>query len=222
MSDLRKLLHDNDTRFVNWAGQLSDADWQQPSLCTEWRNHDVLAHLVVGYRASGTELGRYLFRHRGSFDRANKALSTDVARRRSPAALLDEFSTLIRRPRGVGRVFPRRLLLGDHVIHELDIALALNRPPEVTPEALVAVLNTQVRVPNPFVPAAARARGLRLCATDVDWTHGVSAPTVTGGAADLASVLAGRPYALERLRGSGVDELRDRLARDWAANPGAG
>ncbi|OBJ51834.1 maleylpyruvate isomerase family mycothiol-dependent enzyme [Mycobacterium asiaticum] len=221
MSDLRKLLHDNDTRFVNWAGQLSDADWQQPSLCTEWRNHDVLAHLVVGYRASGTELGRYLFRHRGSFDRANKALSTDVARRRSPAALLDEFSTLIRRPRGVGRVFPRRLLLGDHVIHELDIALALNRPSEVAPEALVAVLNTQVRVPNPFVPAAARARGLRLHATDVDWTHGDGTWMVTGGAAQLASVLAGRPWALPHLRGTGVDELRARLASDWSTKPTA-
>ncbi|OBI90051.1 maleylpyruvate isomerase family mycothiol-dependent enzyme [Mycobacterium asiaticum] len=219
MSDLRKLLHDNDSRFVHWAGQLPDAEWQQPSLCMGWRNHDVLAHLVVGYRASGTELGRYLFRHRGSFDRANSALSIDVARRRGPAALLDEFSTLIRRPRGVGRVFPRRLLLGDHIVHELDIAFALNRTPEVTPAALVAVLNTQVRVPNPFVPAAARARGLRLRATDVDWTHGNGTRTVIGGAAQLASVLAGRPWALQYLSGSGIDELRARLAGDCTAKP---
>lgn len=222
MSDPRKLLHDNDTRFVNWAGHLSDADWQQRSLCTEWRNHDVLAHLVVGYRASGTELGRYLCRHRGSFDRANSALSVDLAQQHSPASLVDEFSTLIRRPRGVGRVFPRRLLLGDHVIHELDIAFALNLTPEVTAEALVAVLNTQVHVPNPFVPAAARARGLRLRANDVDWTHGDDARTVTGGAAHLVSALAGRPWALKHLRGSGVDELRDRLASGCTANHGAG
>ncbi|OBK93643.1 hypothetical protein A5645_19105 [Mycobacterium asiaticum] len=218
MSDLRKMLHDNDTRFVHWARQLSDADWQQPSLCMGWRNHDVLAHLVVGYRASGTELGRYLLRYRGSFDRANSAFSIDVARRRSPGALLDEFSTLIRRPRGVGRVFPRRLLLGDHVIHELDIAFALKRTPEVTPAALIAVLNTQVRVPNPFVPATARARGLRLRATDVDWTHGDGVRAVTGGAAQLASVLAGRPWALQYLSGGGIDELRARLASDSTAN----
>ena len=108
-------------------------------------------------------------------------------------------------------MFPRRLLLGDHVIHELDIALALGKEPTIDTAALTAVLNTQVRVPNPFVPAAARARGLTLRATDADWAHESGARTVIGGAAQLALALAGRPLALEHLTGDGVDDLRRRM-----------
>lgn len=207
----RNLLHSNDVRFVQFARGLSDADWAQPSLCTRWSNHELLAHLVFGYRASVAAVGMSMVRHGGSFDRANAALAIELARRHRPAELIDEFIELTERPQGIGRVFPRRLLLGDHVIHELDIAFALGRQPVVASDALVAVLNTQVRVPNPFVPAAARARGLKLRATDVDWAHGNNGSTVAGSAARLASVLAGRPWALDQLSGDGVDELRARL-----------
>lgn len=135
-----------------------------------------------------------------------------MARRRSPTELIDEYAALIYRPRGVGRVFPRRLLLGDHVIHELDIILALGRQPSIEFSTLVAVLETQVRVKNPFVPAAARARGLRLHATDADWAHGEGPRLVSGNAAHLASALAGRPWALDQLSGEGVDCLRVRVS----------
>jgi uncharacterized protein (TIGR03083 family) len=209
--DPRNLLHDNDIRFVEFAAGLSDTDWSQQSLCTEWSNHEVLAHLVLGYRTSPATLTLGIARHCGSFDRANASLAAELAQWQSPAELIDEFAALIDRPRGIGRIFPRRLLLGDHVIHELDIAFALDRQPAVAANALVAVLNTQVRFPNPFVPAAARARGLNLLATDVDWAHGEGGWTVAGGAAQLASVLAGRPCALHQLSGNGVDELRTRL-----------
>lgn len=204
-------LYSNDIRFTEFARRLTDQDWSAPSLCTEWSNHEVLAHLVLGYRASLTTLVSGMARHRGSFDRANSALAVDVANRQGPAELIDEFAALTDRPRGVGRVFPRRLLLGDHVIHELDIAFALGREPEIATEALIAVLNTQVRVPNPFVPTVATARGLRLQATDADWAHGRGAHWVAGGAAQLASVLAGRPRALDQLSGPGVGTLRSRL-----------
>ena len=206
------LLHDNDIRFVEFARGLAGSDWSQPSLCTEWSNHEVLAHLVLGYRASPAALALGIARHRGSFDRANTALAADLAQRHSPAELIEEFAALIDHPRGIGRVFPRRLLLGDHVVHELDIVLALGRRPAVEARALVAVLNTQIRVPNPFVPAAAWARGLNLLATDADWAHGSGGWHVAGEAARLASVLAGRPRALDQLSGNGVDKLRARIS----------
>lgn len=212
MSKLRDLLHHNDIRFVEFASGLSDTDWSRQSLCAEWSNHEVLAHLVLGYRASFSALALGMARHCWSFDRANRALAADLAQRNSPAELIDEFAALTDGPRGIGRVFPRRLLLGDHVIHELDIALALGRQPSIEVTALVAVLNTQVRVPNPFVPAAAWARGLNLHATDTDWAHGSGGCNVAGGAAQLTSVLAGRPWALDQLSGNGVDELRARIS----------
>ena len=150
----------------------------------------------------------------GSFDRANAVLAQRLAQRRSPAELLEDledFATGMSAPRGLGRIFPRRLLLGDHVIHELDIRFALGLDSTVGPAQLAAVLDSQVQIPNPFIPSRAWARGLSLRAEDLRWSHG-DGPSVTGNAAHLASVLAGRPWALRHLHGDGVDVLRDRLA----------
>jgi uncharacterized protein (TIGR03083 family) len=210
MSAEHELLRANDLRFLAVARGLSDRDWSRRSMCSEWTNHDVLAHLVVGCGASPRTVALEMIRHRGSFDRSNASLARNLAAVRTPSELIDDFAALIDRPHGLGRVFPRRLLLGDHVIHELDIVLPLGLVPTVDPSVLAAVLQTQVRVPNPFVPAAARARGLRLQATDLDWTYGEAARRVSGTSAYLASALAGRTWALDKLTGDGVALLRDR------------
>jgi len=211
MSAGREQLRANDFRFLALARSLSDADWSRRSLCAEWTNHDVLAHLVVGCTASPRDVAFEMIRHGGSFDRSNAALARRLASQRAPSDLVDDFAALIDRPQGLGRIFPRRLLLGDHVIHELDIVLPLGMQPSTDDAAMKAVLETQVRVPNPFVPAAARARGLSLRATDIDWSYGQGAFCVSGAAPHLASVLAGRSWALDQLSGSGVRLLRDRL-----------
>jgi hypothetical protein len=139
-------------------------------------------------------------------------MACSLAADRSPAELLDEFARLVHRPRGLGRVFPPRLLLGDHITHELDILFAIDREPDISGEAVVAVLNTQVALPNPFVPAFRNSRGLRLRATDVDWAHGDSGPLVEGRGAELASVLGNRPRMLPALRGDGVGLLASRVS----------
>jgi uncharacterized protein (TIGR03083 family) len=211
VSAAHEQLRANDLRLLAVARGVSDQDWFRPSLCAAWSNHEVLAHLVIGYRASPAAIAAEMIRHRGSFDRSNAGLARKLAARHAPAVLIDEFAALVDSPRGVGRVFPRRLLLGDHMIHELDIVLPLGLRPTVSPEVLVAVLETQVRLPNPFVPAAARARGLTLRATDVDWAYPDGRRCVTGKAAHLASALAGRPWALTHLSGDGVAQLRERM-----------
>jgi hypothetical protein len=121
-------------------------------------------------------------------------MACSLAADRSPGQLLDEFARLVYRPRGLGRVFPPRLLLGDHVTHELDILFVTDREADIPVDAVVAVLNTQVALPSPFVPAFRNSRGLRLRATDVDWAHGDSGPLVEGRGVELVSV-SGKPAA---------------------------
>lgn len=207
------LLRSNDERFHATAAGLDADDWSRPSLCDGWSNHDVLAHLVIGYRAGPGVLLAEMLRRAGSFDRANAAIAQSLAASQRPAELLDEFERLTDRPRGLGRYFPRRLLLGDHVTHELDILFALDREPSVPADAAIAVLNTQVAVPNPFVPAFRNSRGLRLVATDADWTHGEQGPIVAGRAVELISVLGNRPRMLPSLAGDGVDVLASRVSQ---------
>ena len=100
-----------------------------PSLCERWTNHEVLAHLVVGLGASlpsmaGAWSSPRLVRQRERGDGRGLAAS------RSPTDLLDDFAALSRRTAGLGRYFPPRLLLGDHVTHELDMVFALDREPD--------------------------------------------------------------------------------------------
>jgi uncharacterized protein (TIGR03083 family) len=210
---VRNLLRSNDERFRALADGFSADDWSRPSLCDGWSNHDVLAHLVIGYRGGPGVIAAEMLRHAGSFDRANAAAACSLAASCGPAELLDEFARLTERPRGLGRYFPRRLLLGDHVTHELDILFALDREPSIPPPAAIAVLNTQVAVPNPFVPAFRNSRGLRLVATDTDWTHGEQGPVVRGRAVELISVLGNRPLMLPSLAGDGVDVLASRVSQ---------
>jgi len=219
MSRLANTLRDNDARLTELLKSLTDSQWAQSSLCTEWTNHDVLAHLVVGYSATLSSIATATLRRRGSFDRANSDMARTLAAQRDPQALVDDFIALTRQARGVGRVFPRRLLLGDHVIHELDISYALGRESTIPAAVVAAVLETEVRIPNPFVPASARARGLTLIATDTTWSHHRGGPAVTGKAGFLASVLAGRPWALRHLSGDGVAVLASRLQPSPGAQP---
>lgn len=209
---MRDLLEVNDARFLDVARGLSDSDWAAPSLCTEWSNRDVLAHLVLGRSSGLAGLLAEMYRTRGSFDRANASMASALSANRSAAELIDDFARYADEPRGMGRYFPRTLLLGDHVTHELDICLAVDREPTVASEALAAVLDAQVHLPNPFVPAFRNSRGIRLVATDVGWVHG-SGADVVGSAADLVSVLANRAKALSRLNGDGVAVIAARIDR---------
>ncbi|BBX01250.1 hypothetical protein BST36_26490 [Mycolicibacterium moriokaense] len=209
---VREMLCRNDERFRTVVAGLGSDEWAHPSLCDQWSNHDVLAHLVVGYRCGPGEMLREIARHGGLFDRANSAMARALAEIHSPDELLDELGQLMYRPRGLGRVFPPRLLLGDHITHELDILFAVERVPQIPDEMLATVLNTQVALPNPFVPAYRNSRGLRLRTTDIDWAHGDSGPVVEGRAAELVSVLGSRPRMLPALRGDGVELLASRIS----------
>ena len=211
----RDLLKRHDHDFVDFARSLTPADWMQPSLCSEWTAHDVLAHLVIGYSISVPCLCWSMGRHRMNFDRANTQLAQHLAHRSSPRELIDSFELLIDHRRGIGRLFPPGLLLGDHVVHHLDIAFALHVPPAVPGEIVDAVLATEVGLPSPFVPAKRNASGLTLRATDTGWASnadGDACGVVEGRAAHLASALAGRAHALTLLSGDGVSTLSSRIS----------
>ncbi len=81
MSAEHELLRANDLRFLAVARGLSDRDWSRRSLCSEWTNHDVLAHLVVGCQVSAGTVVLEMFRHRGSFERSNAKLARSLAAR---------------------------------------------------------------------------------------------------------------------------------------------
>jgi hypothetical protein len=62
----------------------------------------------------------------------------------------------------------------------------------------------------PTIHARRRIRGLRLVATDLEWTTG-SGPAVEGPGEALLMAMAGRPAALPELSGPGKPTLADRI-----------
>ena len=215
----RDLLKRHDHYFVDFARSLTPAEWTQPSLCSEWTAHDVLAHLVIGCSISVPSLCWAMATHRIELRSGQYRSGATSCATMPSLELIDSFELLIEHRRGIGRLFPPGLLLGDHVMHHLDIALALRKPTEVPDEIVDAVLDTEVGLPNPFVPAKRNASGLTLRATDTGWTSTAdrgARGTVEGRAVHLASALAGRPHALAFLSGDGVPTLSSRITEPTA------
>ena len=92
------LVDDQRRRTIALLGSLSPADWDAPSLCSDWTVKDVVGHLAWQRAASsasslpGTIAA--MLRGRGSMDAAISDLATRWAARRSVDELLGEVRLL--------------------------------------------------------------------------------------------------------------------------------
>ncbi len=112
------------------------------------------------------------------------------------------------RPRGLTTGFGGRIALTDGVIHHQDIRRPLGMSRDIPAERMLVVLDFG-RV-APTIRAGRRIKGLKLVATDLDWTAG-SGPTVEGPAEALLMAIAGRGVAVHELTGPGQPTLANRL-----------
>jgi len=187
---------------------LTDTQWSEQSLCSEWTCRDVLAHLVMPLEVPMWRMALGITLRLGNFDRY--AAAHAKADNRTP----DELVSALRR-KAESRFKPPMLgpeaPLTDCVVHGQDICRPLGIKREIPEDAMKVVLDFLVS------PAAARGQqkkgltaGLRFDADDVDWSSG-EGPVVTGPGEALAVALTGRQAALEDLGGDGLDMLRSRL-----------
>jgi uncharacterized protein (TIGR03083 family) len=194
---------------------LSDDEWNRPSLCAGWTVRDVAAHLTLQQVGPGGALGM-MFKWRGSLDRTIH----HVARLRAAALPTERIIAEIR-----GMVGSRRHNFGvthletltDILVHSQDIAIPLGRRLDPPPNA-AAVAATRVvsmRWPPPL-PSVRKLAGFRLNATDTTWSAG-DGPEVRAPMAALLLVCCGRLAALPQLSGNGAAALTARLSTPAAA-----
>lgn len=212
-------LRSTDHEIVRVLSGLRESEWQAPSLCSEWTIRQVALHLASANIASIPYVASRTLAHRGDINRANLDVVDHLDSTLTNDELVRAIAANAGRRRRAGRLLPPPLMLGDHLIHLLDIAVPLERTVQLGRDALIGVLRTQLGVPNPFVPAARFGRGLRFEATDLGWRSRRGSLRISGTAADLALTLAGRTAALHRLEGDGVTELTARLDRWNGSNP---
>ncbi|HWB66118.1 MAG TPA: maleylpyruvate isomerase family mycothiol-dependent enzyme [Mycobacteriales bacterium] len=207
MANLRELATAERRDLADYLETLTEAEWEQPSLCSGWTVRDVVGHLPA-YDELGWPAVLALFaRSRFSLARCNQ-VGVERSRRLNTAQLVSRLRTHAV-PRGITAAFGSAVALTDGLIHHQDIRRALNQPRAVPEERLIAALTFMPRAR--VLPAPANLRGLRLVATDVPWTHG-SGPEVTGPGEALLVALAGRPQGLAELGGPGLPALAARVA----------
>ncbi|WP_130290095.1 maleylpyruvate isomerase family mycothiol-dependent enzyme [Pseudonocardia sediminis] len=139
-------------------------------------------------------------------DRAN-AVGVAEHANRSP----DELVAMARehvQPRGLTSMMGGRIALTDGMIHHQDIRRPLGMPREIPADRLVAALETAKTAPT--ISAAKRIKGLRLVATDLDWSTG-DGPLVEGTGEALLMAIAGRRGIVAELSGPGAATLIDRI-----------
>jgi uncharacterized protein (TIGR03083 family) len=174
---------------------LTAHEWDTPSLCAGWRVRDVAAHIALAPQPPGT--GSMIaagVRARGSFHRLNHDVSVRHADTRSTARLVAEL-----REHAASRRLPvmtsYRNILFDILVHGQDIAIPLGRELAMPRDGAVAGATRVWTMGWPFW-AKHRLRGVRLVATDADWSAG-SGAEVSGPIAALLLLLTGRVSAAQ-------------------------
>lgn len=192
--------------FADFLTGLTPEQWGTPTLCAGWSVRDVVAHCTSFEGLSARELATTFVKGRLQTDRINAVAIATLADRST-----DQLITILRdnaEPHGLGAGFGGRVALTDNMIHQQDVRRPLRLARTIPPDRLCAALDF-VRY-APTIRGAWLARGVRLVATDVDWTHG-RGPEVRGNGEALLMIMAGRPDALADLDGPGVATLAARV-----------
>jgi uncharacterized protein (TIGR03083 family) len=198
MTVVRSLARRERERFAELLAGLTNQQWDAPTLCAGWSVREVAAHTVAYLDQSLPALTVNMIRDRGDIDRLNARLLPDCA-----AVTPVELVEAMRRhavPSGAGGLYGGRVALIETLVHQQDIRrpLGLDR---VVPEEALRVALSYARM-SPVIGGARRSRGLRLVATDMDWSAGRGAE-VRGPGEALLLAMTGR-----------VDAVRGELSGD--------
>ncbi|MGY2066239.1 maleylpyruvate isomerase family mycothiol-dependent enzyme [Blastococcus sp. SYSU DS0619] len=185
---------------------LAPEQWRAPSLCAGWSVRDVVAHMLSYEELRPRQLAERFSRGLFMVDRVNAVGLREYATR-TPAQLvqlLDDHLT----PSGLTAGMGGAIALTDGMIHQQDIRRPLGLPRTIPAERLVPALRTALFAPT--LLGVLRVRGVRLVATDIDWTFG-RGPEVRGTAEALLMAVAGRRGLASELSGPGQARLARRL-----------
>jgi uncharacterized protein (TIGR03083 family) len=188
---------------------LSDTEWEQPSLCAGWRVRDVAAHVAMAPLVPGLRsmLADGIRAH-GSFHRLNH----DVAVRHAARPTWDIIAELRRYAdsRRLPVVTNYRNIGFDVLVHGQDIAIPLGRDHPMPSDAARVGADRVWTMGWPFW-ARGRLAGIRLVATDTDWSAGVGVE-LRGPIKMLLLLLTGRTAtALPHLSGPGMHTISERF-----------
>jgi uncharacterized protein (TIGR03083 family) len=205
MADLMPMIHAERANLAEFLATLTPEQWSEPTWCDKWNVQELVGHLVAaanitaghffpGFVMSGFNFDRFV-------DKDLRQFATGT-----PAEVKQRFDGVItstRKPPG-----PTYVALGEVMVHGEDIRRPLGVKGEHPAEHLVTLAELYKKTGVPL-RAKKRLEGLKLTATDVDWSTG-DGPEVSGPAMSLVLAMVGRARALDDCTGPGVETLRRR------------
>ncbi len=185
---------------------LDDERWQTRSLCGDWTVQETLGHMTA---AASTNPPKWMARFAGTGFRFDTLIGKDIATQTAggPAQTLSRFRAIESsngHPPG-----PVDSWLGETLVHAEDIRRPLGITHDYPVDAAIRLADFYTRS-NLLIGSKKRVAGLRLRATDADWSSG-SGPEVAGPAMAIVMTMTGRTVALDELDGEGVETLRARM-----------
>ncbi len=204
-AEIWKHIHDERATLAAALSPLTADQWATPSWCAGWSVQMTAGHVVAAAEQTIPNFYRELIVAGFRFD-----VFTDRGARKLGALEPDELVRRLQARTSTTNHPPAPVvaMLGEVVAHGEDIRRPLglrHQPPEA---ALVAVADSWQRT-NLLIGSKRRIAGLRLCASDMSWSHG-EGPEVTGPMLSLIMAMVGRKPAQADLSGEGVAVLTAR------------
>lgn len=175
------------TRLADLLAAGPAPTWDAPSLCEKWLVRHVVAHVTMPVRLTPERFGAEMAAAGGDF----AVLSDTVAERDAALPAADLLAQLRSpdlhawQPPGGGASGA----LSHAVIHSLDVTVALGRPAVAPDDGLLAVLDLLAASGGSWF--GVDLAGVRLEASDAEWTWGTGTPVRATGA-ELVCLLSAR------------------------------
>lgn len=205
MANLTPMVIDERRSLSEFLGTLEPEQWSTTSWCHKWTVRDLVAHLTAAGNITAPHFFGGIIKTGFSFD---KFVEGDLKHYNdgSPADVKARFDQIVdstRKPPG-----PAYIALGEVMVHGEDIRRPLGSRGDHPAEHLSTLAELYRKTGAPL-RAKKRLDGLRLEATDVDWSAG-DGPAVRGPCMSLILAMVGRAGALDDCEGEGVATLRER------------
>jgi uncharacterized protein (TIGR03083 family) len=205
VTDLMPMIHAERAALADYLDTVPDEEWHTATWCDAWDVQQVVGHLVAAAHITAPHFFAGFVTSGFSFDRF---VAKDLARYAAgtPSEVRSRFRDVItstHTPPG-----PKYVALGEVMVHGEDIRRSHGTKGD-HPEAHLVTLADLYKKTGAPLHGKRRSAGLRLVATDVDWSSG-DGPEVRGPCMALILAVVGRKGALADLDGEGVATLAER------------
>lgn len=180
--------------FVDMMEALTPQQLSERSLCSEWTARGVACHLASFVETGGFAFFGNVAKTGFNFDKASSNMVN-----KQMARPFDEVLASLRAKSTKSAalpMFPEELTVADVAIHTQDVRRPLRLGGQLDPAVLNSALDfvTSHKMAKMLLPTARPIDGLKLVATDMDWSHGEGAE-ITGPGEAILMAIADRPLA---------------------------